>query len=431
MYVAWLKDIASIPSISVTGEGIRECAAYLSRLMTGIGIDVELVETGGSPLVVGRVGPGPRRLLVYGHYDVQPIGRLEDWKSPPFSATIRDGAIYGRGVGDNKGQLLAHLCAIDAWRKVRGRCPDVGILFVFDGEEEIGSPATRSFIAQHPERFKADLIFAADGSTLGVWDPALYLAVHGLLYVELTEIGPTKEWHSGSYGKLLPNPALRLAHAIASIVDRQGNVLVGGFYDSVREPTTELQRVIGDLPTAFLKNPEVYGVQQFTTTATREAMFLEPKACLCGLLAGYVGKGVKTAVPTEASAKIDVTLVPDQEPEEIYGLLRAHLDQAGFDGIELTMLAACRPVSIDPEHDFVRMVAEAMEQVWGRKPVLFPSIGGGGPLADLASVTGSPTLMAPYAQADLNEHSVDEHLSIEWFLNGIRTSMSIYRRLLL
>jgi acetylornithine deacetylase/succinyl-diaminopimelate desuccinylase-like protein len=397
--------------------------------MRSLDVDTDVVETGGFPLVVGTAGRGDRTLLLYGHYDVQPTGPVEAWRDPPFSATIRDGCIWGRGVGDNKGQLLAHLCALDAWRRITGGPPAIKTLFVFDGEEEIGSPVTLPFIAANPERFRADLAFGADGSTLGVPAPAMYLAVHGLLYLELTARGSAEEWHSGSYGSLLPNPVHRLARAVASLVDASGLVAIDGFYDKVRAPSLELRRLLDELPPEFLRDPGRFGVQEFSTSTPREAMFFAPKLCLCGFAGGYTGDGVKTAVPTGATAKIDVTLAPDQDPEEILTLVRAHLDRHGFGDVDMRALATCPPVAIDPDHELVRVVGSALQEVWQRRPVVFPSIGGGGPLAAIQSAVGAPALMVPYAQHDLHEHSTEEHLSLEWFVNGIKTTAELYRRL--
>ena len=428
-YLDWLRQLASIPSISATGEGVCDCANHLCELMRSVEIETELLETGGGPLIVGTAGTGDRTLLLYGHYDVQPTGQPEDWRDPPFSPTVRDGAIWGRGVGDNKGQLLAHLCALDAWQQATGAPPPIRTIFVFDGEEEVGSPNTLPFIAANPERFKADLVFGADGSTLGVDGPALFLEVHGLLYLELSAQGAREEWHSGSYGSLLPNPIVRLAGALGSMIDDSGRVLIEGFYDSVREPSAELRQLADQLPIGFLRDPAAYGVDRFSTDSPREAMFFGPKFCVCGFAGGYSGEGVKTAVPTHASAKIDVTLAPEQAPEEILELVHTHLDRSGFSDIRVLALATCPPIAIDPDHELVQLVASAMEQVWGRQPVLFPSIGGGGPLAAFDSGLGIPALMAPYAQADLHEHSTQEHLSLEWFLNGIKTTAELYRRL--
>ena len=184
-YVERLARLAAIPSVSATGEGIEECADALAQLMRSLGIRTELLDPGGAPLVWGTIGAGAPRVVVYGHYDVQPAGSPDLWRDDPFEPVIRDGAIWGRGVGDNKGQLLAHLCALEAWLEAFGEPPPFELVFAFDGEEEIGSPSSLPFIERHPEHFGGDFLYGADGSTLGLSDPAVFLGVRGLLYLEL------------------------------------------------------------------------------------------------------------------------------------------------------------------------------------------------------------------------------------------------------
>jgi acetylornithine deacetylase/succinyl-diaminopimelate desuccinylase-like protein len=426
-FLDWLVRLASIPSISATGEGIRECASELVSLMQSLGVESTILETGGQPLVWGTVGKGSPSLVVYGHYDVQPAGPAEAWRDPPFSPTVREEAIWGRGVGDNKGQLLAHLCALSAWLDIHGEPPPFRLVFAFDGEEEIGSPASSRFIATHPEYFSGDVLYGADGSSLEVWEPALFLGTRGLLYLELRIECGVAEWHSGSYGGLLPNPVHRLAQALLTLVDRHGKVLVRGFYDDVVPPSPLERELAAKLPTSFLAHPAHFGRTSFLTESPRDSMFFTPQFCLCGFNGGYEGEGVKTAVPTRARAKIDATLLPNQDPQTIADCISAHLVEHGFDDVQLEVLAACPPISIAFDHPLVQTSIRALESVWNRPPVIFPSIGGGGPLAAFALSHGMPCLMVPYAQADLHEHSTEEHFSLTWFVNGIKTSAELFR----
>jgi acetylornithine deacetylase/succinyl-diaminopimelate desuccinylase-like protein len=425
-----LARLAAIPSVSATGEGIEECADALAQLMRSLGIRTELLDPGGgAPLVWGTIGEGAPRVVVYGHYDVQPAGSAELWRDDPFEPVIRDGAIWGRGVGDNKGQLLAHLCALEAWLEAFGGPPPFQLVFAFDGEEEIGSPSSLPFIEGDPEHFGGDFLYGADGSTLGLSGPAVFLGVRGLLYVELEVRGVPTEWHSGSYGGVLPNPIQRLAAALTSLADVDGTVRVDGFYAPVKPPSDADRRLADELPATFLADPAQFGSTQFRTPDPREAMFFRPQFCVCGITGGYGEAGVKTAVPTEARAKIDITIVPGQEPEAVVAQLRAHLDAAGFADVELTTLTACPPVSTAADDPYVQRAIAALATVWDTKPVIFPSIGGGGPLAGFVRAHGMPSLMVPYAQGDLNEHSAQEHLDLEWFANGIKTSAELFRLL--
>jgi acetylornithine deacetylase/succinyl-diaminopimelate desuccinylase-like protein len=427
-FLSWLVRLAAIPSVSATNEGIRECASELTALMNSLGIATEILETGGGPIVRGTVGSGRPRVVVYGHYDVQPAEESEGWAHPPFVPIVRDGALWGRGVGDNKGQLLAHLCAIAAWRDVHGEPPPFEIVFTFDGEEEIGSPHSIRFIRDNASLFGGDFVYGADGSTLGVWNPAIFLEFHGLLYLELRARGATAEWHSGSYGSILPNPVLHLAGALRSMVAEDGRVLVEGFYDDVVPPTPRKRQLLDELPPQWLADAGAYGAARFATDKQREAMFFLPKMCVCGFAGGYGGDGVKTAVPTSAVAKLDITLAPAQTPEKIAGLVRQHLDAHGFADVELSVLSSCPPVTSDYDDLWVQLTIQALTNVWHKVPTVFPSIGGGGPFSAFAH-HGMKCVGVPYAQADLHEHSIEEHLSIEWFVNGIKTSAELFRLL--
>jgi acetylornithine deacetylase/succinyl-diaminopimelate desuccinylase-like protein len=421
-----LVELATIPSVSATDSGIRQCAEALLQTMEPLGIEASLLETGGAPIVYGHTGTGRPRVLVYGHYDVQPAGDRALWTHPPFEPVIRDGAIWGRGVGDNKGQLLAHLCALDAWRATLGELP-FEVVFVFDGEEEIGSPSTLPFIAENAELFEGDFVFGADGSTLGLPGPAVYLGVRGLVYLELVAHAAPYEWHSGSYGGVLPNAIQELASALAALVDLDGTVRIDGFYDDVAEPSEEERELARSLPREFLADPGEFGYRSFRVDDPRTAMFFRPQFGVCGFDGGYTGDGVKTAVPTGARAKVDITLVPNQDPERICSLVRAHLDASGFADVELVTLARCPPIASELADPFVQKAVAASTAVWGKAPFLVPSIGGGGPLAAFVETHGMPALMIPYAQADLNEHSTQEHLELAWFENGIKTSAELFR----
>jgi len=428
-FVAGLATFVSQPSVSATGEGIRDCAGWLAGQMRELGIAVEVLETGGQPLVYGRIGQGAPRLVVYGHYDVQPAGPLDAWVTPPFEPAVRDGAMYGRGVGDNKGQLLAHLYALRAWLDVHGEPPPFELVFVFDGEEEIGSPATEAFIEAHPERFRGDYVVCADGSTLGVPGPAIFLAIRGLLYLELTARGAPAGWASGSYGGFLPNPVQRVAAAVASLVDARGHVLVEGFYAGAAEPTDELRALGAALPADFVGGAAAYGVERFIHERPLDAMLFEPHISACGIDGGYTGEGVMMTVPAAARAKLDVTFVSGQSADALVDRIREHLDRHGFEDVELDALMRCGPIALEPRHELVELVAEASASVWGERPVLIPSIAGGGPFAAFAETLGVPTLVVPYAQHDLHEHSPDEHLRLDWYRNGIKTSAALYARL--
>lgn len=428
-YLSWLVEFASIPSVSATGEGVRECAQHLRERIRSIGLDPEFLETGAHPIVWASAGEHERKLLVYGHYDVVPAGDEADWPFPPFEPTVHDGSLWGRGVGDSKGQMLAHLCALSAWLDVFGELPPFQINFMFDGEDEIGCGDTSAYIREHVERFRADFLYTSDASTLGVWEPALFLGIRGALYVELAASGADIEWHSGSYGSILPNPVTRMAQAIASMTGPDGRVAIEGFYDGMLPITEELREFARRLPPEFLPPAESFGVAAFERDEPLESMFFEPRMCVCGIEGGYTGEGLKMAVPTSATAKIDFALLLGQRPSHVAELLRRHLDAHGFEDISITVLSDAPPSGVGSDHRLVSTARAALESVWGRPPVVIPSIGGGGVFATFVDAVGLDCLLVPYAQPDMQEHSAQEHLSLEWFVNGIKTSAEIYRLL--
>lgn len=428
-FLRWLIELASMPSISATGEGVRACAEHLVELLGSVGLDTELLETGSHPIVWGKTGVGERHLLVYGHYDVVPAGDPARWPFPPFEPTVSDGSLWGRGVGDSKGQMIAHVCALAAWMDVFGEPPPMRIDVMLDGEDEIGSADTSRWIREHPERFGQDFLYTSDASTLGVWDPALFLGIRGALYVELRATGATDEWHSGSYGSILPNPVTRLARAITSLTDDTNRVLVDGFYDGVDPIADETVALADALPESFLPPADEFGVAGFERDEPVRSMFFEPRICVCGFDGGYTGDGIKMAVPTGARAKLDIALLNGQRPSKVAELLRAHLDRHGFGDIEIAVLADCPPSVITTDHPLVATATRALETVWQRPPVQFPSIGGGGVFATFVEACGLDCLLVPYAQPDMQEHSAQEHLSLEWFVNGIKTSAEVFRLL--
>ncbi|MGW0035824.1 M20/M25/M40 family metallo-hydrolase [Gordonia sp. NPDC003376] len=430
VYLAQLVDLAKTPSISATGEGVREVAGKIADLLRGIGIDPELLETGGSPIVWGST-PGhlDPHLLIYGHYDVVPPGDPDQWQFPPFSATVHDGSIWGRGVGDSKGQMIAHICALAAWRDVFGSLPPLRLDLMFDGEDEIGSVDTSAYIRANAERFAADFLYTSDASTLGVWGPALFLGIRGALYIELTVKGAPQEWHSASYGGILPNPIGRLARALDGLTDDSGLVLIDGFYDDVAPIDPRVRALVDRLPRDFLPPADDFDIPGFVGSTPVEDMFFVPRLCICGIEGGYTGEGLKMAVPTSASAKVDVALLAGQSPARVAELLRNHLDQAGFADVEITVLADCPPSQMPLDHQLLTTAIDSLRSVWNMEPVLFPSIGGGGVFATFVEAAGLPCLLVPYAQPDMQEHSAQEHLSIEWFVNGIKTSAEVLRRL--
>lgn len=431
-FVDELLPFIAQPSVSGQNLGMDECAEMLVGLMTKVGIETEVIQSAGAPFVYGQINVGPDKpqLLIYGHYDVVSADPVDQWSSPPFQPEIRDNRIYARGAGDNKGQLFAHLKAVEAYRKTKGELP-VNVTFLFDGEEEIGSPHVADLIKARPDIFEADALLVADASTLEQWDPIVFYGVRGLLYLELRTTGSPLEWHAGSYGNLVPNPALQLAQALATMRDRDGTILIEGFYDGACAVEKIDREVMERIPFDPKRKLEELGVAEFWGRADvpyYEKMFYQPSFTIAGLISGYTGQGPKSVVPNEAVAKIDICLVPGQEPEVIYERVRDHLNRHGFGDIQIEVLVSCKPTKEDFHLPFGKVVAESIRQVWGKDPIIYPSIGGGGPFYLFSQELGLPTLMVPYAQPDLHEHAPDESLHIDWFGYGIKTTATIIEK---
>ena len=317
-----LVRLTSMPSVSAQGRAIRETAQVVEGMLKELGFRAEIVpKWGGNAVVLGELaGASAKTLLFYNHYDVQPAEPLELWSSPPFEPAIRDGKIYGRGVDDNKGNLVARLAAIRALLAVRGQVP-VNIKFCIEGDEEIGSPGIEPFVEKHADRLAADACIWEGGAVNWQGQLQITLGVKGILYVELAAKGASRDAHS-SYATVVPNPAWRLVWALASLKDADENILVDGFYDSVRPSR---QRWSGRRWRPCLRRrstrAESLGLTGFVKGVRgleyRLRHIFEPTCNIDGLSAGYEGGGPKTVIPCQASAKVDFRLVPDQTPDEI------------------------------------------------------------------------------------------------------------------
>ena len=419
------------PSISAQNVGMTECAELVRRLMSEVGIQVRLVPTPGFPVAYGEVpSPGARRtVLIYGHYDVQPPDPLEAWETPPFEPSIRNGRIYARGAGDNKGQMFAHLKAVEAVLRTRGRLP-VNVKFCFEGEEEIASKNLPAFVSAHRSLLAADVVYASDGP-MHPSGPQVYFGCRGILYLELTAHGAERDLHSGNYGGVAPAPAVRLARALGSLWSSRGKVAVDGFNDRVKKPSPADRRVLRAIPFDERSVRDDLGCLPVTGAGGRgyyRRLLLEPNLNVAGLTAGYQGPGMKTIIPRVASAKLDARLVMDQDPDEIEEKIRVHLKRRGFGDIEVKRLGAVPPSRTPVDHPLGKAVVRAVEQAWGRRPVIVPNLGGTIPDYLFTQVLGLPSVWVPYAPHDEANHAPNESITLEGFINGIRsTAAALYQ----
>ena len=430
-FVDTLATLVAQPSISARDEGVAECAELLAQEMKDIGINSEILPTAGQPVVYGELkaeDPDAFTLLCYGHYDVQPPEPLELWESPPFEPDVRDGRMYGRGTGDNKGQLLAHVMAASAWLETAG-APPINLKFVFEGEEESGSPNLGDFVADNRDRLAADLVLISDGTMHPSGAPLISLGNRGVIGVTLKARGADRDNHSGNKGGVAPNPAWMLIHVLANTVDPSGRVLVEGFYDDVR-PVTETDReIIARLPFDPVEFGATMGLP--TVDMPKEEYYrkimLEPYFNISGLLSGYTGPGSKTIIPAEAEVRIDIRTVVDQDFDDLVGKLRAHV--AAIDPrVEVLVrgIGGMAPSRTPADHPSIPVIAGSVERARGREPFVNLSSGGSLPNAVWPRVLGVPHVGIPYANADENNHSPNENLDLGCFHMGIRTSAEVF-----
>jgi len=420
-----LKKLCSQPTIAAQGVGTEETAHIVLAMLERIGADARLIEVAGAPpLVYGEIGQGKKTLIIYDHYDVQPPEPLDQWESPPFSPEIREGSLYCRGVADNKGDLASRLQAIEAYQATLGSLP-LKIKFVFEGEEEIGSPHLGQFVDENK-----DLLLGADGC---LWEggrvdtsgrPELYLGLKGILYVELRTRGASRDMHS-SWAPLVPNPAWRLVWALNTLKDQNGRLIIDGLMDRVAGPPEADLELLKKIPfddeeiREDLELPELLGGVK-GTEAVRSLLY-SPTCTICGIVAGYTGEGSKTVLPSEARVKLDFRLVPDLEPEMVLGLLRKHLDQRGFDDVEIVGFSAEHPAKSSPHAEVARAAIQAAGIVYGEEPVVYPSMAGSGPMYPLSTALGIPVVSGMgVGHAQSRIHAPNENIRLEDYFQAVK-----------
>jgi acetylornithine deacetylase/succinyl-diaminopimelate desuccinylase-like protein len=424
--VANLQHFCRQPSISAQNQGMREMAELVAENLRELGADTSLVPTQGFPVVVGRfAGSAARRLAIYNHYDVQPPEPLEAWSVPPFDGAIQNGRLYARGVADNKGNLVARLWAVRAWREVYGSLP-CGVTFLVEGEEEIGSPSLEDFASSHPDLLQADACLWETGYRDENGAIAISAGLKGLLGVELRVQSVAYDLHS-SNAPLAPNAAWRLVEALSSLHEPSGRVRIPGFYDAVRPPTETERRLMARFPVDVESLRQSWKVDHLLgpsddPIALTEHLLYEPTCNICGMWSGYMGPGGKTVLPATAGAKLDFRLVPDQVPEEILALLQRHLIEQGFGDVEVMELdAPSRPAQSSMETPLVDTLVRSAQHVYGVEPHVLPRRAGSGPMEELCQRHGLPVVNgAGVGYLGSRTHAPDENIKLEDFLLNIK-----------
>lgn len=435
----WFEELFSllrIPSISSDpnhkGDMLR-CAERLTELLKEAGADEAAVyPTDGHPVVFGQkiVSSELPTVLVYGHYDVQPVDPLELWKSDPFEPEIHDGAIWGRGANDDKGQLFMHLKAFEYL--VRAGKLRHNVKFIFEGEEEIGSPSLAKWAEANKERLAASVILVSDTTMISDKVPSINCGMRGLAYLEVKVTGPNKDLHSGHYGGAVANPINVLCDMISSLIDKDGRITVKGFYDNVVELSSadraQLARAPFDLEEYkhFLGINEVKGEKGYTTL---ERTGIRPCLDVCGIWGGFTGEGSKTVLPSEAHAKISMRLVPNQDSETISRLFTEHFLSIAppYVKVEVRPCHGGNGFLIPISSKAYQSASRAMAEVYGTDPV--PSRGGGSIpiLADLQHILGIDPLLMGFGLERDTIHSPNESYLLSQFFAGIRSLALFYK----
>lgn len=437
-YVERLHDFLRIPCISTLpdkADDIRRAATWVRDALTDAGADAEIMETGGWPCVVGDTGPagGGPTILVYGHFDVQPVGNLDLWDSGPFEPDIRDGRLYARGAADDKGQLLTHILAVEAWKKAEDHWP-LRVKFIIEGEEEIGSPNLMPFITKHADRLACDYVVISDTAMFDANTPAITYGTKGLVYKQINVSGPQQDLHSGAFGGTIANPANALATVLAGLKNADGRITIPGFYEKVREPSPEEQAEWDKLPfdeqtyLESLGSPALDGETGYSTLVRRWA---RPTLDVNGLFGGFAGEGASTIIPARCGAKVSMRLVPDQEPDEISRLFDDAVRALTPPTVELTIqsFAGAAPYVCPIDSSGVRAAAAAIDEGFGTPPV-FVREGGTLPiLPEFRRILGADSILMGFCVPNCNAHGPNEFLVVEDFWAGIRTSALLLRNL--
>ena len=431
------RELCRKPSVSAEGRALDETADLVETLLTAAGFETrQLRVDGGPPAVYGELaGDGDTTLLLYNHYDVQPVDPIELWESPPFEPTFRDGRLYARGAADNKAELGVRLATIRALREERGSAP-LTIRWIIEGEEEVASPHFDTIVEQNVDLLQADGCLWEGSSLAHDGRPEIGLGFKGNLAVKLDVQALSDDAHS-ALAAVLPSAAWRLHAALASIRAPDGSVRVKGFYDAVRDATSAEREAVERQGAAIEDELRTYfGVERFlddlTGLALRERLTFTPTCNICGLHTGYGGPSVKTVLPAHASAWMDFRLVPGQRSAEIFELIRAHLDAEGFEDVALTMLASAEPAATPLDDAFAARVIGIAERVIGKPPSIYPIVAGSLPIiASLQRHVGVPGLSAPDnpVYGGSAAHAPNEHVRVEDFGPAIEFTLAVLEEL--
>jgi len=433
-----LIDFLRIPSISAQpdmADDVRKGCMFLKDYLEKIGLKPRVYETLGHPILYAEkiVDESKPTALIYGHYDVQPVDPLELWDSPPFEPVIKDGIIYARGSADDKGQLMVHVHALEAYLKTGEELP-INIKIVFEGEEEIASENLDGFLEEHKDMLKCDLAIISDSSMFGPKMPALTYGLRGITPVEVKVTGPDRDLHSGSYGGAVANPVNILCTMVAALHDENRKITVDGFYDDVVEVETWEKEEFARLPfddNAFMKNLKVDALLGEAGYSTLERKWARPTLDVNGIFGGYMGEGQKTIIPSWAGCKITMRLVPNMDPVKIANQLEAYLKKIAPPSVkvEVDKVGGAKAALVSKDNPIMQAAEKALEYGFGAKPFYIRE-GGSIPIVNVfKELLGVDTILFGLCQPDCNAHSPNEWFGLDDFHGGIKSAIVLYEEL--
>ena len=431
-YVEELKQFLRIPSISTLAEkkpDMKTAAEFVAGKLRSAGMqNVKIIETKGHPLIYADWlnAPGKPTVLIYGHYDVQPVDPINLWDSPPFEPTIKDGKIYARGATDDKGQMYIHIKTVEAFMKTRGSLP-LNVKFIIEGEEEIGSGNLEEFVNKNQDLLKCNAVLISDTSLYGPGIPTITYGLRGLCYMEVEVTGPNKDLHSGTFGGAVDNPINVLAEMISNLKDKNGKIKIPGFYKDVVNLTKKEKDNFKALPFSEKKYARELGVKELNGEkgySTLERTWARPTLDCNGILGGFTGDGAKTVLPSKAKAKISMRLVPNQDPNKIAKLFKSYMNKIAPKTVKLSIrdLHGAYPIATSLDDSATIAAAKALSKVFGKKTV-FMKEGGSIPIVVTFAkkLKASPVLMGMGLDSE-NLHSPNEHFNLNHFQLGILSS---------
>jgi acetylornithine deacetylase/succinyl-diaminopimelate desuccinylase-like protein len=433
-YLAQLSDFLRLPSVSTQpthAADTAQTAVWLAEtLKTAVLNNVTIIPTNGHPLVYAdwlHAGPEAPTVLIYGHYDVQPADPIEEWHTPPFQPTVNGDYLYARGASDNKGQIFAHVKAVEALLKTNGRLP-VNVKFLIEGEEESGGASLTAFIPQNKTLLAADVALVSDTAILSPEQPSIVYGLRGIAYILMDITGPKRDLHSGSFGGGVDNPLNVLGHLIARLKDENGRILIPGFYDKVRPLSAEERRILAELPldeAAWLAEtgaPQPWGEPEFTLV---ERLGARPTLDVHGIIGGYTGEGGKTVLPTSVHCKLSMRLVPDQDPQEIIRLFTEYVQSIAPPTVKVSFqIRGGAPASItDLTIPAMKAASAAYEASFGRKPVFMREGGSIPVVGEFQEHLGLETVLMGFGLPGDRPHSPNERFHLPTFYRGIETSI--------